>query len=421
MKLGQHRRAAELFQKSGQAQKAAEMYARAGDEQTAAACQKAISSSRKVMRRRPRSPFLKAGTRCGPPRYSRELACTSAPRSAMSPWTDSRPPPKRCSGPGARSAPLPISRRPQFDRAAELYFDLGVFVRAAELFAQTERFFDAAKASAEANSEKQMVDYLQRVPPDDANYLAAVEQIARIFIGRGWGSLAIEKLKTVLEGKPVLPDNLNLHDMLARAHEAEGNLTDAADLLHRMMAVQYSYRDIRQRHKKLQEKLEEQKLRLSTLRGAKRADMSALGTTNGKRYAVEDMLGKGGMRAVYKAYDRLLKRSVAYKVLAERFARDPKARDQLLAEARAAAARNHPNIITIFDIGVEGKQTFICMELIEGQSYSALLRKKKHSEISPKSCIFSFQPAKAWTTLTRRGSCTATSSRPIYCSQWRTE
>jgi tetratricopeptide (TPR) repeat protein len=382
VKLGQDRRAAELFQKSGQAQKAAEMYARAGDEQTAASL-KGDQQLAEGNAQAAAESFLKSGDPVraaeifeGIGLFERAAECYAA-LDGFAPAAEAM----LRAGCKERAASY-FEKAKQFDRAGELYFDLGVFDRAAELFAQTERFFDAAKASAEANSEKQMVDYLQRVPSNDTNYLAAVEQIARIFIGRGWGSLAIEKLKSVLGEKPVLPDNLDLNDMLARAHEAEGNLTDAADLLHRMMAVQYSYRDIRQRHKKLQDQLEEQKLRLSTLRGAKRADMSALGTTNGKRYAVEDLLGKGGMGSVYKAYDRLLKRSVAYKVLAERFARDPKARDQLLAEARAAAALNHPNIITVFDIGVDGKQAFICMELIEGESYSALLRKKKRLEIA---------------------------------------
>jgi serine/threonine-protein kinase len=87
------------------------------------------------------------------------------------------------------------------------------------------------------------------------------------------------------------------------------------------------------------------------------------------------------MGSVYKAYDRLLKRPVAYKVLSGQLANNPKARDQLLNEARAAAKLNHPNIITIFDIGLEGDRAFICMELIEGKSYSEILRENKWLEI----------------------------------------
>jgi tetratricopeptide (TPR) repeat protein len=75
-------------------------------------------------------------------------------------------------------------------RAAELYFELGDFDMASMLFAKAGRPFEAAKAAAEANSEAQMVEHLQRVPPDDPNFLTAVREIARSFERRGWASLA---------------------------------------------------------------------------------------------------------------------------------------------------------------------------------------------------------------------------------------
>jgi serine/threonine-protein kinase len=53
-----------------------------------------------------------------------------------------------------------------------------------------------------------------------------------------------------------------------------------------------------------------------------------------------------------------------------------------LEEARAAAALNHPNIITIHDIGLDGDQAFICMELVEGESYSDILRRKRRLDIT---------------------------------------
>jgi serine/threonine protein kinase len=89
------------------------------------------------------------------------------------------------------------------------------------------------------------------------------------------------------------------------------------------------------------------------------------------------MLGKGGMGAVYRAYDHLLGRHVAYKVLGEALSGNPEARDNLLHEARAAAQLNHPNVITIYDLGVDQEhhgETFISMELVDGESYQSLLR-----------------------------------------------
>jgi predicted Ser/Thr protein kinase len=224
-----------------------------------------------------------------------------------------------------------------------------------------------------------MVDYLQRVDKDDPNYLSAVSQIARIFVRRGWSSLAVEKLKSVLNGQSVEAGNLELWYVLAEALESEGELSRAGDLLHKILAVQYGFRDVKERHAKILEKIKEEKQREATIKASRTA--SAATGKRSERYVRASLLGTGGMGAVYKAYDSLLKREVAYKVLSEELARNPKARDQLLGEARAAAALNHPNIITIFDIGIDGDDAFICMELIEGVSYTARVREKKQLSI----------------------------------------
>ena len=88
------------------------------------------------------------------------------------------------------------------------------------------------------------------------------------------------------------------------------------------------------------------------------------------------------MGAVYKATDKLLEREVAYKVLPEEMAHEPGALDQLLKEARAAAALNHPNIITIHDVGLDGGQGYIAMELVEGESYARMLQRQGRLDLA---------------------------------------
>ena len=92
-----------------------------------------------------------------------------------------------------------------------------------------------------------------------------------------------------------------------------------------------------------------------------------LATTLNDRYRLVSELGQGGMGAVYRAYDTLLEREVAVKILsAANLGTEGRAR--LIQEARTTAQLNHPNIVTIFDAGEANGAPFIVMEYIQGVS-----------------------------------------------------
>jgi serine/threonine protein kinase len=94
------------------------------------------------------------------------------------------------------------------------------------------------------------------------------------------------------------------------------------------------------------------------------------------RYRLESRLGFGGMSTVHLAFDQRLERSVAVKLLAEHLAEDPTFVSRFQREAQAAARLVHPNVVQVFDSGLDEStgQHFIVMEYIEGQSCAEILR-----------------------------------------------
>jgi serine/threonine protein kinase len=94
------------------------------------------------------------------------------------------------------------------------------------------------------------------------------------------------------------------------------------------------------------------------------------------RYRLESRLGFGGMSTVHLAFDQRLERQVAVKLLAEHLAEDPTFVSRFQREAQAAARLVHPNVVQVFDSGLDEStgQHFIVMEYIEGQSCAEILR-----------------------------------------------
>ena len=90
-----------------------------------------------------------------------------------------------------------------------------------------------------------------------------------------------------------------------------------------------------------------------------------------------ECLGRGGMGVVYKARQKTLNRLVALKLLAPERVNDPKFADRFAREARALAALNHPNIVTIHDFGQAGGFYFLLMEFVDGVNLRQLLRARK--------------------------------------------
>jgi serine/threonine protein kinase len=91
------------------------------------------------------------------------------------------------------------------------------------------------------------------------------------------------------------------------------------------------------------------------------------------KYELHTLIGEGAMGIVWKAYDTVLRRYVALKLLSSHFGKTKEMQERFLREARAAGAIQHPNIVTVYDLGDAEGQLFIAMELVEGRDLSDII------------------------------------------------
>ena len=89
------------------------------------------------------------------------------------------------------------------------------------------------------------------------------------------------------------------------------------------------------------------------------------------RYQLHEKLGQGGMGVVYRAFDSLIERVVAIKVISSPVEPNPEMRERFFREARSAGQLSHKNIITIHDLGEHEGKPYLAMEYLEGEDLPA--------------------------------------------------
>jgi len=100
------------------------------------------------------------------------------------------------------------------------------------------------------------------------------------------------------------------------------------------------------------------------------------GVVLNNRYQLLERIGTGGMADVFRARDLMLERTVAIKILHEKYSDDKAFQERFKMEARAAANLSHPNIVTVHDFGYDHDQLYIVMEHIPGKDLKTLLRQR---------------------------------------------
>src|SRR5256714_8474111 len=131
--------------------------------------------------------------------------------------------------------------------------------------------------------------------------------------------------------------------------------------------------------------------------------MTVLGTLLGGRYRLDARIGRGGMSTVYRAFDTVLERPVAIKLMHRGIASDSDQLERFRREARAVAQLNHPHIVTVIDAGEElsadghGPPTgppYIVLEYVEGDTLKDVIRREGPLEI-PRAIAYALEIARA--------------------------
>jgi serine/threonine-protein kinase len=102
------------------------------------------------------------------------------------------------------------------------------------------------------------------------------------------------------------------------------------------------------------------------------------------RYQILEKLGQGGMGVVYRAFDTLIERVVALKIISAPIEGNPEARERFIREARAAGQLSHPNIITIHDLGEHEGQPYLAMEFLEGEDLQTRMARPERMSLGRK-------------------------------------
>jgi eukaryotic-like serine/threonine-protein kinase len=116
--------------------------------------------------------------------------------------------------------------------------------------------------------------------------------------------------------------------------------------------------------------------------------VTVLGTLLGGRYRLDAQIGRGGMSTVYRAFDTVLERPVAIKLMHREIAADSDQLERFRREARSVARLNHPHIVTVIDAGEEpapdgeGGTPYIVLEYVEGETLKQLIRREGPLEIT---------------------------------------
>ncbi len=281
-----------------------------------------------------------------------------------------------------------------FQQAGDAWSKAKEPVRAAQCYERAGEHFGAGFAWMHAGECERAIRMFQHVPDNHPRHDQAQSLLGRCFYELHDYEHCVAALENLLTGERVTHDNIEYFWMLALAYEQLGQLAQSKGVLQKIRTVDVDFRDVSQRLSNIETRLS-MGAGEAMPSGAPGVDtqaseqptavMQMVDRSIGDRYTLEKELGRGGMGVVYLARDVQLDRPVALKFLGALVDKSPEFRQRFEREAKAAAKVNHPNIVSIYDIGLREGETYIAMEFVEGPNLHQYVQHK--GKRSPREAI----------------------------------
>ncbi len=257
-----------------------------------------------------------------------------------------------------------FERARDFESAVSCFKEAGSVSKWIEVLEKSGDPYQAARVALDKGEDSRAIRSLQLVGPQDQDYIQAGNLLVEVLEREGHIDMAVEKVEEIIRTRGADQVPLETCDRLASLLEKNGQHERAIDVLDIIRRRDATYPNVATRIEELRKKHKDGS-------GGPEADAFS----SAFRYEILEEVGRGGMGIVFKARDQRLGRVVALKRLPDNLRNHPKAVELFLREARAAAALNHPNIVTVHDAGREGDTFFITMELLEGHPLVDVLKR----------------------------------------------
>jgi tetratricopeptide (TPR) repeat protein len=273
----------------------------------------------------------------------------------------------------------------ELETAAALFHELGNVGKAADLFERTGQTFRSGEAAARAGEREKAISLLQRVPPSDENYRAAIELLARLFIETGRPALAIEKLRKSIGSEPISAATLDFHYWLALANEAAGARAEALELYKRIQAEDLQYRDVNQRVTRLQSGVPASPPAApaapapvvpapapapAPAAAPAAAAARPASAARGPRFVPKEEIARGPLGTLFRGEDATDGRSVAMRMLNPELLKAPQFVSAVAAELKAASAVSHANLVKVIALMEWEGARCVVTEYIAGRTFA---------------------------------------------------